>query len=96
MFYEFTNNKIPISVKDVSCLGYSQFLNSQIIDFWLAVIQDEKMSEADRKKTFVFDSFFYSKLSERMKKRTADQEKIPDDERRHERVKKRTKNVDIC
>ncbi|CAL8087334.1 unnamed protein product [Orchesella dallaii] len=96
LFYQGKNNvKMSICPNDISCLGHSQFLNDQIIDFWLAVIQTELLNDDDKKRTFVFDSFFYSKLTEKVKKRTAEEGSMSAGERRHARVKKRTKNVDI-
>lgn len=94
--YEGPNsNKVAISPNDIKGLGYSQFLNDQIIDFWLAVIQMEMLSAEDKQKTFVFDSFFYKKLTEKIKRRNEEDGNMTAGERRHARVKKRTKNVDI-
>ncbi|CAL8137418.1 unnamed protein product [Orchesella dallaii] len=96
LLYEGKNNvKMSICPNDISCLRHSKFLNDQIIAFWLEVIQTELLNDNDKKRTFVFDSFFYSKLTEKVKKRTAEKGSMSAAERRHARVKKRTKNVDI-
>lgn len=92
--YEGKTGKVPICRKDVYCLEYGQFLNDQIIDLWLAYFQSELLTEEDRKKTFVYDTFFYSKLTEKKRKAPEDGD-MTAGERRHARVKKRTKNVDI-
>jgi sentrin-specific protease 7 len=84
---------------DVICLAEEQFLNDQILDFWMWWISVTKLSEKDRERTHIFSTFFYKSLTTRPKRRSCapweNDRTLTTAEKRHCRVKKWTKNVDI-
>ena len=91
------SNCISITSQDYCCLEEKAFLNDTIIDFYLKWLQNFKMKTLDRERTHIFSTFFYKRL-------TMIQRKIPNKtlnkqlntpEKRHERVKRWTKNVNI-
>ncbi|XP_033226791.1 uncharacterized protein LOC117179068 isoform X2 [Belonocnema kinseyi] len=90
---------IAINTEDYSCLGEDQFLNDVIIDFYLKYLTSEILSEVDRNRTHVFSSFFYKRLTTPNAPTCADKKDdkkaLTAAEKRHERVKKWTKNVNI-
>lgn len=90
---------IAINTEDYSCLGEDQFLNDVIIDFYLKYLTSEVLSEVDRNRTHVFSSFFYKRLTTPNATTVADKKDdkkaLTAAEKRHERVKKWTKNVNI-
>lgn len=79
------------------CLGTDQYLNDVIIDFYLNYLQLEVMTEEQKSKTHIFSSFFYKRLtttSTRQKQSEKDI-KLTAAQKRHQRVKSWTKNVNI-
>lgn len=72
---------------DILTLRNCEYLNDQIIDFWLIVTQMESFTEQMRAKTFVFDSYFYKTLTQEI-----DQHHIYE---RYNSVEARTKHVDV-
>ncbi|KAH9518462.1 hypothetical protein Btru_016862 [Bulinus truncatus] len=88
---------IPITTEDLYCLIEGEFLNDVIIDFYLQYLYLEKLSPENRERTHIFSSFFYKRLTQRdrhVEKSEEDAKKsLP--ERRHARVKKWTKTVDL-
>ncbi|XP_055887653.1 uncharacterized protein LOC106080000 isoform X4 [Biomphalaria glabrata] len=88
---------IPITTEDLYCLTEGEFLNDVIIDFYLQYLYLERLSPANRQRTHIFSSFFYKRLTQRdrhVEKSEEDAKKsLP--ERRHARVKKWTKTVDL-
>ncbi len=60
-----SSNSIIVTLEDYSCLADENFLNDQIIEFYLRWLQYELMSEADRARTHFFTTFFYNKLTKR-------------------------------
>ncbi|CAG2230367.1 SENP6 [Mytilus edulis] len=88
---------ITVTNEDLFCLTDGEFLNDVIIDFYLKYLVHEKLSESDRKRTHVFSSFFFKRLTQRIN-RSIDQHgdiEMSLSERRHARVKKWTKHVDL-
>ncbi|XP_017010995.2 sentrin-specific protease 6 [Drosophila takahashii] len=83
---------LSISMKDYMCLSSGSYLNDIIIDFYLRWLKDHVISEAQRERTHIFSSFFHKRLTTLTRpinlKQTAAQ-------KRHERVKKWTRTVDI-
>ena len=87
---------IAINTEDYICLGEDQFLNDAIIDFYLRYLTMELLSDVDQHRTHVFSSFFYKRL-------TSPHAQVGDSTagsltaaaRRHARVQKWTKNVNI-
>ncbi|CAF3438305.1 unnamed protein product [Rotaria sp. Silwood1] len=88
------NNAIrfDLSCDDLLCLNEGEFLNDNIIDFYLQYIYYEKLSEEDRKRTYLFNSFFYTRLT---RKGNDDILNTSAAERRYNRVKRWLRDVDI-
>ena len=86
---------IAINTDDYSCLGEDQFLNDVIIDFYLKYLTLEILSEVDRNRTYVFNSFFYKRLTTKNPDEKKEKKGLSPAESRHERVKKWTKYVNI-
>ncbi|CAF0899010.1 unnamed protein product [Rotaria sordida] len=88
------NNTIrfDLSCDDLLCLNEGEFLNDNIIDFYLQYIYYEKLSEEDRKRTYLFNSFFYTRLT---RKGNDDILNTSAAERRYNRVKRWLRDVDI-
>ena len=55
--------RFDLSRDDLICLNEGEFLNDNIIDFYLQYVYYEKLSEEDRKRTYLFNSFFYTRLT---------------------------------
>ncbi|RWS14335.1 sentrin-specific protease 7-like protein [Dinothrombium tinctorium] len=84
---------IPIYKTDLKCLDDEQYLNDNIMDFYLKYILRDLTHELVASKAYVFSTFFYGKLSKSSKK-TDDSSKTTS-ERYYNRVKNWTKSVDI-
>ncbi|XP_050066575.1 sentrin-specific protease 6-like [Aphis gossypii] len=83
-----------VNINDYKMLNSNEFINDILIEFYLNYWYTEKLSEEDRKRTYVFSTYFYTTLAKSFNAFdypahfTASQI-------RHEKVKKWTKNVDI-
>ncbi|CAF1191597.1 unnamed protein product [Adineta steineri] len=88
------NNTIrfDLSSDDLHCLNEGEFLNDNIIDFYLQYIYYEKLSADDREYTHLFNSFFYTRLTQ---KGNRDNPDICAAERRYNRVKRWVRDVDL-
>ncbi|XP_013776519.1 sentrin-specific protease 6-like isoform X1 [Limulus polyphemus] len=88
---------ITITNEDLECLAEGEFLNDVILDFYLKYIIMEKLSEEDRQRTHIFSSFFYPRLTANPGSKPLSEEEasMTVQERRHNRVKKWTRHVDI-
>lgn len=88
---------ISINTEDYLCLGADQYLNDVIIDFYLKYVLMEFLTEEQRDKTHVFSTFFYKRLTTmNSKMRTHDKDvKLTAAQKRHDRVKSWTKNVNL-
>ena len=53
---------ILVSDEDVKCLAPGVYLNDSIINFYLKYLYYEQFSSIQRRSTYLFNSFFYSKL----------------------------------
>jgi len=79
---------IPITTLDVACLDEGTYLNDIIIDFYLKYICESVMTKAQKEKTYIFNSYFYKRLTHKTSNKT-------DPTVIHAQVKKWTRNVDI-
>ncbi|XP_022215278.2 uncharacterized protein LOC111069497 isoform X2 [Drosophila obscura] len=81
-----------IRMEDFVCLTKESYLNDIIIDFYLLWLRNTLIPEATRERTHVFSTFFYKRLTTLTRptdmRQTAAQ-------KRHARVQKWTKVVDI-
>lgn len=75
-------------------MAEDQFLNDVIIEFYLNYFISEVISEADRHRTYVFNPFFYERLTRRKHAQEKVQNVTPE-WRRFKKVEKWTKNVNI-
>lgn len=84
---------IALTNVDVDCLEPGIYLNDIIIDFYLKWLYEEKLSPQQKAKTYIFNSYFYTRLSKRA---FGDARKNEDPmQRMHAQVKKWTRDVDI-
>lgn len=86
---------ISINTEDYLCLASDQYLNDVIIDFYLQYVLREMLTPEQRQKTHVFSSFFYNRLTQSTKSGNSNGEKLTAAQKRHERVKTWTKNVNL-
>ncbi|XP_020283705.1 uncharacterized protein LOC109854713 isoform X3 [Pseudomyrmex gracilis] len=87
---------IAINTEDYLCLAEDQFLNDVIIDFYLKYLTLEVLSESDQQRTHVFSSYFYKRLTSPHAQAAESVIKpITPAAKRHARVQKWTKNVNI-
>ncbi|KRF98934.1 uncharacterized protein Dwil_GK12576 [Drosophila willistoni] len=81
-----------IRMEDYMCLTKESYLNDIIIDFYLLWLRNTQFTEQQRERTHIFSTFFYKRLTTLTRptdmKQTAAQ-------KRHARVQKWTKVVDI-
>ncbi|KAI4483443.1 hypothetical protein M0802_013385 [Mischocyttarus mexicanus] len=86
---------ITINTEDYLCLGEDQFLNDVIIDFYLKYLTLEVLSESDQHRTHVFSSYFYKRLTSPHAQAGENAVALSAAAKRHARVQKWTKNVNI-
>lgn len=87
---------ISINTEDYLCLATDQYLNDVIIDFYLQYVHHEMLSEAQRARTHVFSTFFYKRLTTLTSRHRNDKDvKLTPAQKRHDRVKTWTKNVNL-
>ncbi|XP_043675797.1 uncharacterized protein LOC122632713 isoform X1 [Vespula pensylvanica] len=86
---------IAINTEDYLCLGEDQFLNDVIIDFYLKYLTLEVLSESDQHRTHVFSSYFYKRLTSPHAQAGESTVPLSAAAKRHARVQKWTKNVNI-
>ncbi|KAG7206518.1 hypothetical protein KM043_003863 [Ampulex compressa] len=86
---------IAINTEDYLCLGEDQFLNDVIIDFYLKYLTLEVLTESDQHRTHVFSSYFYKRLTSPHAQATECTVPLSPAAKRHARVQKWTKNVNI-
>ncbi|BES92990.1 Ulp1 protease family, C-terminal catalytic domain [Nesidiocoris tenuis] len=84
---------MPINNEDYGCLKEDNFLNDVIIDFYLRYFIENHLTADERRRMHLLSSFFYKRM-------TTKEPLKPDDnrspaERRHDRVRKWIKNVDL-
>ena len=91
------NNCISITSQDYCCLEEKAFLNDTIIDFYLKWLQNLKMKTLNRERIHIFSTFFYKRLTmiqRKIRNKTCNKQSNSP-EKRHERVKRWTKGVNI-
>ncbi|XP_050444549.1 uncharacterized protein LOC126848050 isoform X2 [Cataglyphis hispanica] len=86
---------IAINTEDYLCLAEDQFLNDVIIDFYLKYLTLEILSESDQHRTHVFSSYFYKRLTSPHAQAAENIVPMTPAAKRHARVQKWTKNVNI-
>ncbi|XP_011707812.1 PREDICTED: uncharacterized protein LOC105462704 isoform X2 [Wasmannia auropunctata] len=86
---------IAINTEDYLCLAEDQFLNDVIIDFYLKYLTLEVLPEFDQHRTHVFSSYFYKRLTSPHAQAAESTVPMTPAAKRHARVQKWTKNVNI-
>ncbi|XP_071819352.1 uncharacterized protein [Apostichopus japonicus] len=87
---------ITVSGEDMECLQQGEFLNDVIIEFYLKYLLEEKLTPRDRERTHVFSSFFYKRLTQReYGSQSGNDLKLTPAEKRHLKVRKWTRRVDL-
>ena len=84
---------VNITVEDYNTLRPETFLNDTIVNVYLKHLQYSKLSATDRDRVHIFSSFWFSRLTAKPNP-TEDEQKDPV-QRRHEKVKPWTKEVNI-
>ena len=85
------SRRITIHKDTVSCLSPEMFLNDTIIEFYLLYIYHEIFSPEQREQVHIFNTFFYTKLTNNLNDSLSPQ----DIYEKHEQVSKWTKNVNL-
>jgi sentrin-specific protease 7 len=88
---------MPINTEDYMCLATDQYLNDVIIDFYLNYLRLELLDFDQRKRTHIFSTFFYKRLTTMTSKHRQEKDfaKMTAAQKRHLRVKTWTKNVNL-
>lgn len=83
---------LSIGMKDYMCLSRGSYLNDIIIDFYLRWLKNNVIPEGQRERTHIFSTFFHKRLTTLTRPINAKQSAA---QKRHERVQKWTRTVDI-
>ncbi|ROL18725.1 Microtubule-associated protein RP/EB family member 3 [Anabarilius grahami] len=89
---------LTITEEDLDCLEEGEFLNDVILDFYLRLkwyLVCEQQDKEDATKYHVFSSFFFKHLTQEDHKRLPETTGLSIQERRHNRVKTWTRNVNL-
>ena len=84
-----------VTLYDYFSLEEGEYLNDAIINFHLAYLAQEKLSDDNKKDVHIFSTHFYTKLSNVPKKKKGESSSKTRGERAYERVKRWTKEVDL-
>ncbi|XP_059612765.1 sentrin-specific protease 6-like [Phlebotomus argentipes] len=98
LIYPEGQGGISINTEDYKTLAAKEFVNDVIIDFFLNYLRLTILSEEQREKTHFFSSFFYERLSavpSRDQRQAEKNLKMTVTQKRHNRVKRWTKNVNL-
>ncbi|KAM6447092.1 sentrin-specific protease 7 isoform 3-T4 [Liasis olivaceus] len=85
---------LGVTKEDLECLEYGEFLNDVIIDFYLKYLLLEKAPKELADRSHIFSSFFYKCLT-RTEKNSEENPKLSIAQRRHRRVKRWTRYINI-
>ncbi|CAI5772931.1 sentrin-specific protease 7 isoform X1 [Podarcis lilfordi] len=85
---------LGVTREDLECLEYGEFLNDVIIDFYLKYLLLEKAPKELAERSHIFSSFFYKCLT-RTEASTEENPNLSIAQRRHGRVKRWTRHVNI-
>ncbi|KAJ7320332.1 hypothetical protein JRQ81_019843 [Phrynocephalus forsythii] len=85
---------LGVTREDLECLEYGEFLNDVIIDFYLKYLLLEKAPKELADRSHIFSSFFYKCLT-RTEKNSEENPNLSLAQRRHRRVKRWTRYINI-
>lgn len=87
---------ISIKTNDYACLAVDVYLNDIIIDFYLKYLFNDVLTAEQKAKTHIFSTYFYNTLTNTNLLGSPGKDvKLTAPQKRHDRVKKWTKNVNI-
>lgn len=84
-----------VTVPSYTCLAETEYLDDAIIEFYMEYLRLEVLTAEQRARTHMFSVFFYSVLTARPSRGLHTKPGLTSSERRHERVAKWTKDVNI-
>lgn len=84
-----------VTVQSYECLAVGEYLDDAIIDFYAEYLRHEMLSAEQRERTHIFSVFFYNVLTARSSRGRFTTPGLSAAQKRHERVAKWTKEVDI-
>lgn len=84
-----------VTVQSYECLADGEFLDDAIIDFYAEYLRLEVLTVEQRAHTHMFSAFFYSVLTGKLSAESVTSHGSSTAQRRHERVAKWTKDVNI-
>eukprot|EP00894_Picocystis_sp_ML_P005100 jgi/Pico_ML_1/55617/g1281.t2 len=94
-----TVHAVEINAEDLAHLETEEFLNDTVIDFYCKYLEETMVQSKDKERVHFFNAFFYKKLTQRpgsgSSLASAEGAQLNLNRRRHERVKKWTRNVDL-
>ena len=85
-------SRVEIYGRDLLCLKPQEYLNDNIIDFYLQYVMINSISPEIRAKTHIFTTFFFTKLTEKKKDNSSEKDQS---KRVYDRVKKWLRKVDV-
>lgn len=86
---------ITVSRHDLDYLVPDEFLNDTVLDFYLKYVLFRVLSEDQRSKTYIFNSFFWHKLTTKQRNAADSPTRTHRAVQQHRRVRTWTKNVNI-
>lgn len=97
LIYPEGKGGMSIYTEDYMCLAIDQYLNDVIIEFYLKYLTQQILTPEQQAKTHMFSSFFYKRLTtiEKRSKLSEKDPKMTPAQKRHQRVKKWSKHVDL-
>lgn len=84
-----------VTIQSYECLATGEFLDDSIIEFYMEYLRLEMLTAEQRERTHMFSVFFYSVLTARPSRGRYMTPGLNAAQRRHERVTKWTKDVNI-
>lgn len=85
---------ITVTMEDLQCLDFGQYLNDVIIDFYLKYLL-QNASESMAQRSHIFSSFFYKQLTRRDNASEGSSSESCQRQKRYQRVRTWTRHVDI-
>lgn len=84
-----------VTVQSYECLAPGEYLDDAILDFYAEYLHREVLTPEQRQRTHIFSVFFYTVLTTRPARGSVHTLGLSRPQRRHERVAKWTKDVNI-
>lgn len=89
-------NRISVTTQDLASLEPGKELNDTVIDFYMRyIVEDVIVDVKKRNRVHVFSTYFYKRLTDKSLAVGEERRGLTADQRRHARVSKWTKGVDL-